>query len=177
MSEILDVYDIDGNRLDKQVRRDTDGLQEGEYLLFVDVWIVNSANQFLIQKRNENRELFPGFWQSSAIGAVRSGETGSQGARREVEEELGITLDMANAAMVNLMVNRFVAKNANALMATWLIKQDIDIKDVKLQEGEVSDAKWASLEEIKALLDCRAFVPVIKQDLEACAKALGMDQG
>lgn len=97
MTEIWDVYDIKGNKLNKTVLRDMGCLQKYEYHLSVDVWIFNSKNQILIQKRSANKRLFPNLWVCSAGGAVISGENSFQGCIREVQEELGITPNMNNA--------------------------------------------------------------------------------
>ena len=34
----------------------------------------------------------------------------------------------------------------------WLVRKDIDIKDIVIQEEEVSEVKWASFEEIEELM-------------------------
>lgn len=170
MAEIWDVYDINENKLNKTVERDADVLLEGEYHLSVDVWIVNSQNQFLIQKRSHNKKLFPDMWECSAGGAVISEEDSYQGCIREIQEELGITPDMENARMIHKFV-----RNKNALVNVWLIRQDVNIKDIKLQKEEVSDIKYASVDDIKRMLDNKIYVPVVMEGLEACLKCLNMD--
>lgn len=35
----------------------------------------------------------------------------------------------------------------------WLVRKDIDIKDIVIQEEEVSEVKWASFEEIEELIN------------------------
>lgn len=169
MTEIWDAYDINGKLLNKTVKRDVGELQDGEYHLSVDVWIVNSNNQFLIQKRSKNKKIFPNMWESSAGGAVVARENSFQGCIRETKEELGIMPDMRKSKMVHKFI-----RNKNALMNVWLIKQDIDLKNIKLQKEEVSEVKWASLEEIGELLDGGTYVPTVIEGLEVCAKELGI---
>ncbi len=170
MAEIWDVYDINENKLNKKVERDDGMLQEGEYHLSVDVWIVNSRKQFLIQKRSPSKRLFPDMWECSAGGAVVSGETSYQACIREVYEELGIEIDMKNAKMVHKFV-----RNKNALMNVWLVQQNINLEDIKLQEEEVADVKYASVEDIKLMINDNVYVPVVVDGLKACLKCLGID--
>jgi isopentenyl-diphosphate delta-isomerase type 1 len=56
------------------------------------VLVVNSANELFLQKRSHSKDEFPGLWDSSAAGHVNPGEEYAHCARRELAEELGITV-------------------------------------------------------------------------------------
>ena len=168
--ERWDIYDINCNKLGKTVRRDIDKLKEGEYHLSVDVWIVNSQNKFLIQKRASSKKMYPNMWESSAGGAVIAGETSYQGCIREVIEEFGIIPNMENATMVHTFI-----RHNNTIIKVWLIKQKIDIKDIKIQEEEVAEVKYVDLEEIHRLLDNGEYVPTVIEGLNKCISILGLD--
>lgn len=50
--EVCDIYDIYGNRTGKTFVRG-EPLSDGQYVMVVDVWIVNSKDEILIQKRSD----------------------------------------------------------------------------------------------------------------------------
>lgn len=50
--------------------------------------ILKDNNEFLIVKRNENDELYPGAWEFPG-GHLEKGETIKDGLKRELEEEIG----------------------------------------------------------------------------------------
>ena len=56
--EICDIYDVYGNRTGKTFVRG-EPLSNGQYVMVVDVWIVNSRDEILIQKRSEQKRTCP----------------------------------------------------------------------------------------------------------------------
>ena len=118
---------------------------DGEYRQSVHTWIMNSKGEFLIQKRSPNKKNFPNMWSQTG-GAVDAGETTFQAALRECKEELSISFDPPN---IESMLS---FKRKYDFVDVWLIKQDIDISDIVLQEEEVSDVKWATVDEIRGLM-------------------------
>jgi len=52
---------------------------------------VFDGDRFLLQKRSMKKDLQPGVWGVSVGGHVLKGETYKQAARREMQEELGVT--------------------------------------------------------------------------------------
>ena len=62
--EICDIYDIYGNRTGKTFIRG-EPLSDGQFVMVVDVWIVNSKDEILIQKRSPYKKDLPVavYWQ------------------------------------------------------------------------------------------------------------------
>ena len=117
----------------------------GEYRQSVHTWIMNSKGEFLIQKRSPNKKTFPNMWSQTG-GGVDEGETTLQAALRECKEELGITIDLSNIELILSFKRKF------DFVDVWLVKQDIDISNIVLQEEEVSEVKWSSIDEIRELM-------------------------
>ena len=69
-----------------------------------------------------------------------------QAALRECNEELGISIDLNNIELILSFKRKF------DFVDVWLVKQDIDISNIVLQEEEVSEVKWSSIDEIRELM-------------------------
>ncbi len=158
--EEWDVYDINRRPTGKIICRDKAELQNGEYHLVVDVWIVNAKHQFLIQKRALSKKAYPGKWAQSAGGAVIRGEDSFEGCLRETQEELGIDLSGENVELAYSFI-----RHGNTIVDVYLVYQDIDISDIILEKGEVDEVRWADFDEINKLLEEGRFVPSVMEGL------------
>jgi isopentenyl-diphosphate delta-isomerase len=85
-----------GDLVDHQYADETAGLEQA----CVYVAVVNSAGEIYIQHRAATKRLWPYRKTISASGHVDPGETFEQAAVREVEEELGIKLDVRDLHLI-----------------------------------------------------------------------------
>ena len=148
--EIMDLYDVNRQKTDKTYIRGT-AQPKGFYRLVVHVCIFNSKNELLIQRRTLNKKM-PGLWDVTCGGAVSSPEASNLAAGRELKEELGLDLDFRN---------KRPSLTANFLCGFddfYIINEDIGINSLVLQEEEVSDARWESLDGVIKLLHEDRFV-------------------
>lgn len=141
--ELWDILDEDGNLTGRSIERGQP-LGEGEYHLVVNIWIKNSKDEYLIQKRSEKVERWPGIWATTGGSAIK-GENSLDAALREVKEELGISLKPSMLEKVTQV------KRKNVLSDLWLVCQDIALEDVRMQKEEVSAVRYASLPEILSM--------------------------
>jgi len=58
------------------------------------VFLFNSDNDLLIQRRSEDKRLWPLFWSNSCCSHPRKGESMEFATSRRVQEELGISADL-----------------------------------------------------------------------------------
>ena len=107
---------------------------------------MNSKNELLIQKRNPNKRIHPNLWSTTG-GGTDLGETTSETAIRECKEELGV--DIKHDEIELLLSYR----RSYDFIDIWLVKKDIDIKDVVVQEEEVSEVKWISIEDFEKMIE------------------------
>lgn len=63
----------------------------------IGIVLFNDKGQILLQKRSKNKDLYPGRYTLSASGHVDRGETYSQAAKRELQEELNVTTALKKA--------------------------------------------------------------------------------
>jgi len=149
--EWLDLYDENriplGRTSERRARRSV-----GEYIMVVHVCIFDSRGRLLIQQRAPEKQAWPNAWDVSAAGAVDAGETVRQAAERECREELGYALDLTGVRP-SVTVN-FVG----GFDDFYIVQCDIDIAELTLQTEEVSAVRWATREEVLALLEERAFL-------------------
>ena len=87
MKEYFDVLTENGEYTDRIETRD-ECHSKGLWHKAVAVFIINSKNQVLLQKRSANKKLWPNLWDISAGGHVFAGEFGFQAIIRENKEEL-----------------------------------------------------------------------------------------
>ena len=149
--EIWDILDNEGNKTGRTMIKGEEKIPEGFYHLGADVWIKNSENKILIQKRSPQKRLEPNVWAMTG-GSVIKGETSIETIERETFEELGIKINVKEAKRLT----RF--KTGNVLIDTFFLKQDIDLDEVIMQEEEVCDVKWATYEEIEEIYQQDQFI-------------------
>ena len=138
--EIWDIYDERGVFQQRTIRRGST-LKEGDYHLVVQVWPINRNGEYLIQKRSENVDSYPGIWAATA-GSVLSGEDSLHAVIRELQEEIGINVQPRNLRRL------FQTKWKHLLADIWIVEKDISNIELRLQESEVSATMWASPQKI-----------------------------
>jgi isopentenyl-diphosphate delta-isomerase len=74
------------------------------------VFIYNSKGEVWLQKRPMHKKHFPGLWEISACGAVSSGESPGQAAKRETKEETGLEVDLKH---VETFLNQFTGQDGH----------------------------------------------------------------
>lgn len=161
--EIWNILDENGNKTGKTMIRGKDKLPEGCYHESVAVWIINQENKMLIQKRSAVKKRYPNMW-AMTTGAIVADEIGEDAVVREVKEELGIDINKEELKFIGKF------KGKTAYIDNFILKKNIDIKDIILQKEEVSDVEWDSYEEIDKKYEEGKFVPhwweYIKNDIK-----------
>ncbi len=153
--EIFDIYTRDGEHLGTKEKSICHSNNPGFYHKPVWVWIINSDGQVLVQKRAETKKKYPNYWDMPSAGHVQAGESSIMGAIRETEEELGIKTKEVDY----LYIGEFIADKSWEIAQIYLLKLDLNIKDMHLQEKEVAEVKWLSMAEFKNLFYSDLFVP------------------
>ena len=142
MAELRDLYDQFGNKTDKTYHKG-EAIPEGYYPMVVMVVIRNSNGEFLMQKRVESKG---GDWGVTG-GHPKSGESPIEGIITEVKEELG--LDFSKEEFV-LYDSGCDFKDCYKM---YFVNKDININDIKIQEEELSEVRWFSMDELKNMVD------------------------
>ncbi|MBE6024232.1 MAG: NUDIX domain-containing protein [Cellulosilyticum sp.] len=150
--ELWDVYDINRNRIGKLHERGR-RLRPGEYHLVADIWTITSKGQILLTQRHPNKHL--GLMWECTGGAVVAGESSLEGAVRELKEEVGINILAEDLKLIS------THQSKECFLDTYLNRQEIELKDIKLQEEEVIAAKLVSYKELESMHRAGMVVPSV----------------
>ncbi len=94
--ELFDVIDTRG-RPTGVVKRRAEVHRDGDWHRAIHVWIYGRDDDgpfLLLQRRGLDKDTFPGMLDATAAGHLAAGET-PEDAFREIEEELGVSVDLA----------------------------------------------------------------------------------
>lgn len=138
--EYRDLYDKNRNLTGKIIAKD-EKAPEGYYILIVVCFMENSEGKFLMQKRSVQKD---GLWGTTG-GHPKTGEDSLAGIHTEIEEELGLDINKNELKLVTTMQDNKI------ICDIYYINKEIDINDIVMQESEVSEVKYLTLDEIEKL--------------------------
>lgn len=156
--EILDLYDKQLKLTGKTIERGKP-IPRGFMIPIVAVFIYNDKGEYLIQKVAKNR----GNFYSSTAGHVQSGELDFAAAmQRELKEEIGLSVAKSELKLVK--IRRYEYK----FTFLYMLKSNVPVEMLRLQEEEVESVKWMSRDEIEQLCNQNLFQRVHYQLLVDC---------
>ena len=140
--EILDLYDIDGNKIGKTIVRGKERPAANEYIKLCVVYI-KCQGKYLYQKCS----VAKGGQYAVTGGHVPSGVGSKEQVVVEVQEELGLDIDIDRLRLVGHIVRDI------ALFDIYYYEDD-GIMDYHftLQESEVESVQWYTKPEIEHLI-------------------------
>ena len=157
--EIWDLYDINRVKIDKKMKRG-EPVPDGLYRCTVHLCIFNSKGEMLIQKRQPFKSGWSGMWDVTAGGSFVSGETSAVAMERELAEELGLELSFEGIRPA------FTLNYKDGFGDVYILTKDVDLGDLKLQESEVADVTYASIDRILQMIDDDEFIPYCRSFVE-----------
>jgi isopentenyl-diphosphate Delta-isomerase len=152
--EFFDVLDESGNKTGQIIER-KEAHKKGICHRVVQVWVINSKNELLLQKRSANKDSCPNMWYVSLGGHIESGEDNKETIIREFSEELDLDISTQKDNVMYLYTFKEIAvlNNGqfidNEFYDIYLLKLDLDPATLILQEDEVSEVKFMKYEEFK----------------------------
>lgn len=137
--------------------------RDGDWHRAIDIWILNSKRELLLQKRSLEKESYPGLWEVSCSGHISAGDESLPSALRELEEELGIKAAPENLQLVFQVKESCSTNNGtfinNEFKDVYLLKADLTPDQLHLQTEEVSAVKWITINELQTQHNSPDFVP------------------
>ena len=156
--EYFDVCDERGEPTGEIVARDV-AHREGIRHRTAHVWVVRRAEgrwQALLQKRSEDKDSFPGKYDTSSAGHIQAGDEPLESALRELEEELGIHATPEQLHFAGNFDIRYEREfhgrvfRDNEFAHVFVYMEPVDIGALTLQAEEVSRVDWFDVEKVWA---------------------------
>jgi isopentenyl-diphosphate delta-isomerase len=153
--EPVDVLDEQGNETG-QVLMKSEVHNKSLWHPVAHLWIYNSKGEVLLQKRSENKVVWPGVWDVSVAGHIAAGDNPEETLIREAEEELAIKVSPKNVVFFDL--SKFEDEMPGGwinrvFISSYMAKMDLDISNLSLEAEETSEVRWVGLNELEAELD------------------------
>lgn len=150
--ELLDVLnengELTGQTMDRKEIHD-----QGIWHRCVHIWIINSKGELLVQKRASHLDNFGGLWDISAAGHVSAGETTEEAALKELREELGLVIPFSEFILLKELKVSLPNNKTNGVKnhfdVVYLIKKDLNVEELILQEDEVEKVEFIHWRELK----------------------------
>ena len=152
--ELWDLYTEDRQKTGLTLPRG-EKMPKGAYHLTVHICVFNEKGEMLIQQRQPWKS-WGDYWDISVGGCSITGETSRDAAHRELLEEIGLEHNFTDVRP------HFTINFDKGFDDIYLLNMDLDIDKLKLQPEEVKAVRWASEEEILALIDEGKFIPFFK---------------
>jgi 8-oxo-dGTP pyrophosphatase MutT (NUDIX family) len=116
----------------------------GEYHVVVMIMTMNTHGQLLCTLRSPDKATYPNLWEVTAGSAI-AGEDSLTAAKRELFEETGIV------AGDELEFVQTVKENS-AFIDCYFLRRDVEISQIRLQDGETVKAKWVGKTEFENMI-------------------------
>ena len=140
--EKRDLYDENKQKTGEVIEKGKE-VPKGRYYITVVVWMQNSKGQFLIQRTVPEKYHM---WSTTG-GHPKAGESSIEGIITEIKEELGLSVSTKELELFKTV------KTEDDFVDIYYLKIDVDLDEIVIQEEEVEEVKWASVEEINNLID------------------------
>lgn len=142
--ELLDVYDENNNYLGYSLSRD-EVHEKNLFHRHVSCWIMNFDGLILLQQRSFSKNKNPGMWAKTG-GHVDAGESVDSAIKREVFEEVGLSVDDSQISCYEVFKSEL---KENYYTYNYIFFTDFDENDFVLQKEEVEQVKYFSIEEME----------------------------
>ena len=155
-TEYLDIVDENGQPTGEIVSRD-EAHRRGVRHRTAHVWVVRRSGagyDVLLQKRSEEKESYPGMFDTSSAGHIPAGDTPQESALRELFEELGVAAGPEHLAFAGVFRISYEKEFHGQLFrdneVTWVYVygEPVEIESLRLQDSEVSEVRWFGLEAV-----------------------------
>ncbi len=119
------------------------------------IFIFNSKDELLLQKRSTEKLLWPGFWSNSVCSHPRKGETVIEAANRRIVEEIGISTQLNYLFTFQYQAQFGSIGSENELCSVFIGFSDDPIVP---NTEEIAECRFISIDILKRDLQYKAEV-------------------
>lgn len=166
MEELLDILDENTGIKTGEIVSKKIAHKNGKWHGSIHVLIINKdKSKTLLQKRSKEKKLYPDTWDISVGGHISAGEDDITSAIRELNEELGLLVNKDKLIKVDRIKEQLNNNGviSNEYVSIFLLYDDININNIKLQASEVSNIKWCSKEELNNFINNNVIIPHVRE--------------
>lgn len=103
--------------------------------------------EFLVHLRSKFKDLHPNHWDTRVGGHIKSGVSLEDSAVGEIKEEIGLDVEAKDLIKGGFYKG---GKFPNQeFVQIFFLEYDGRVEDLKFNDGEVQEARWMKLEDIK----------------------------
>jgi 8-oxo-dGTP pyrophosphatase MutT (NUDIX family) len=169
MAELWDAYLEGGQKAGRTMERG-EPIPPGLYHIVADVLVKHIDGDYLVMRRDLQKDGYPGFYEAGASGSILAGETPYEGALRELREETGIHADR--------LTFLFAASDLQqTLYFSYLCLTDCDKQSITLQPGETIAYQWLDEAAFLAFIQTPAFIQGARKRWEPYLKTAASFKG
>lgn len=154
MDRLIDVLSETGLRTGEILPR-LEIHRLGKHHRAVHLYILNSNNELLLQKRADTVDHFPGMFGISVTGHIDAGECSSVTVGREVQEELGIDPSglrihfLFSFFQEAILDGTYIDRQFNDV---YLTRADVELDRVKVDPSEVAEIRFVSFDSFREMV-------------------------
>jgi isopentenyl-diphosphate Delta-isomerase len=139
-------------------------LNDGTLHRAFSIFIFNTSGEVLLQKRSEQKMLWPMYWSNTCCSHPRAGESSEEAAHRRLKQELGIEADLSYLYKFEYRAPYEDIGSEHELCWVWL--GVTDAKSIVANPHEISDWRFFSKEELDHELDINPdeYTPWMKME-------------
>lgn len=130
------------------------------------VFIFNAAGEVLLQKRSDQKMLWPLHWSNACCSHPRAGETSDEAAHRRLQQEVGISTPLTFLYKFQYQAPYLDVGSENELCWVWVGFAEAD--EVRVNINEIAEWRFFSKTELdQALADHPdQYTPWMKMEWE-----------
>lgn len=166
MEEIIDILDEKTGKPTWKKIEKSKAHAEGIWHSAIHILIVNEdKTHTLLQKRCEDKKLYPNTWDIAVGGHVAFGESPLASAKRELTEEIGVDSTGLNIEYIKTIKESLNNNGiiSNEFVSIFILYKNIDLKDIVLQKEEVSEINWFDYESLNKLINTNQIIPHVEE--------------
>jgi len=148
--ELIDIYNENNKPLSLSKMK-SEAHKKGLWHRAAHIWIYNHKGEILLQLRSQEKDLYPNKWDVSVAGHVSAGEEPITSAIREIKEEIGLSVEAKDLDFIKIRKAEVFFENIinKEFYYIYFMKFDGNVNELILQEEEVSDVRFLSINKVQ----------------------------
>lgn len=134
------------------------------------IFIFNRAGDILLQKRSEQKLLWPLHWSNACCSHPRQGEVSEEAAHRRLAQELGIRTDLTY--LYKFIYRASYGKIGSEHELCWVWAGTAEAGEIAVNENEIAEWRFYTQDELAESLANRPkdYTPWMKMEWEKIQK-------